>query len=195
MQKNKDIIEIIKKCIPAIFLAGIFFSCSNDLDKVKKVMVQNEGPDEITTEVTMYFTDMGKSKLKLESPLVYRYFQNQHTQLECPDGMVVTFYDSLQEIESTLSAHYGLLRSEEQYLQVKDSVIFTNNQNDRLDTEILHLYFGKDSIYTDAFVKIQTTDGLISGKGLVSNSNFTKYELLSITNSYYLAPQDSTSNE
>lgn len=176
-------------------MAGIFFSCSNDLGEIKEITNQVDGPDEITEEVTMYFTDMGRSKLKLESPLIYRFFEEKHTKLECPEGMIVTFYDTLQQIESVLEANYGLLLSEDQYLKVKDSVVFTNYQGDRLDTELLNVYFGNDSIVTDAFVKVSTNDGVISGTGLVSNNNFTKYELLSITNSYYLAPQDSIGNE
>ena len=61
--------------------------------------------------------------------------------------MKVTFYDTLENIESVLTANYGLLLSEEQYLKVQDSVVFQNNKNDRLDTELLNIYFEKDSIY------------------------------------------------
>ena len=99
--------------------------------------------------------------------------------------MKVTFYDSLENVESVLTANYGLLLSENQYLKVKDSVVFQNNKNDRLDTELLNIYFEKDSIYTDKFVKVSTESGVISGTGLVSNSNFTKYELLNVRDSHY----------
>ena len=106
-------------------------------------------------------------------------------KIECPKGMKVTFYDTLENIESVLTANYGLLLSEEQYLKVQDSVVFQNNKKDRLDTELLNIYFEKDSIYTDKFVKVSTESGVISGTGLVSNSNFTKYELLNIRDSHY----------
>ena len=66
--------------------------------------------------------------------------------------MKVTFYDTLENIESVLTANYGLLLSEEQYLKVQDSVVFQNNKKDRLDTELLNIFFEKDSIYTDKFV-------------------------------------------
>lgn len=166
-------------------MAGIFFSCSNDLGEIKEVIAKSDGPDEITEGVTMLFTDMGRSKIKLESPLVYRFLEKDKMKVECPEGMRVTFYDTLGNIESVLIAKYGLLLSEEQYLKVRDSVVFTNNKNDRLDTELLNIYFDKDSIYTDKFVKVSTENGVISGTGLVSNSNFTKYELLKIRDSHF----------
>jgi LPS export ABC transporter protein LptC len=170
--------------IPAL-IAGMFFSCSNNLEEVKEVTAKSNGPDEITEGVIMLFTDMGKSKLKLESPLVYRFLDKEKMKIECPDGMKVTFYDTLENVESVLTANYGLLLSEEQYLKVQDSVVFQNNIKDRLDTELLNIYFEKDSIYTDKFVKVSTESGVISGTGLVSNSNFTKYELLNIRDSHY----------
>jgi LPS export ABC transporter protein LptC len=180
-KRHKIIVKII---IPALF-AGMLFSCSNNLEEIKEVTSKSDGPDEITEGVIMLFTDMGKSKLKLESPLVYRFLDMEKMKIECPNGMKVTFYDTLENIESVLTANYGLLLSEDQYLKVEDSVVFQNNKKDRLDTELLNIYFEKDSIYTDKFVKVSTENGVISGTGLVSNSNFTKYELLNIRDSHY----------
>jgi LPS export ABC transporter protein LptC len=180
-KRHKIIVKII---IPALF-AGMLFSCSNNLEEIKEVTSKSDGPDEITEGVIMLFTDMGKSKLKLESPLVYRFLDMEKMKIECPNGMKVTFYDTLENIESVLTANYGLLLSEDQYLKVEDSVVFQNNKKDRLDTELLNIYFEKDSIYTDKFVKVSTENGVISGTGLVSNSNFTQYELLNIRDSHY----------
>ena len=174
----------IKVSIPALF-AGMLFSCSNNLEEIKEATTKSGGPDEITEGVIMLFTDMGKSKLKLESPLVYRFLNEEKTKIECPQGMKVTFYDTLEKVESVLTANYGLLLSDDQYLKVRDSVVFQNNKKDRLDTELLNIYFEKDSIHTDKFVKVSTESGVISGTGLVSNSNFTKYELLNIRDSHY----------
>ena len=185
MYRTRNRYKIVSKSIiPALF-AGILFSCSNNLEEIKEVTSKSDGPDEITEGVVMLFTDMGKSKLKLESPLVYRFLDLEKMKIECPKGMKVTFYDTLENIESGLTANYGWLLSEEQYLKVQDSVVFQNNKKDRLDTELLNIFFEKDSIYTDKFVKVSTETGLISGTGLVSNSNFTKYELLNIRDSHY----------
>ena len=80
--RYKILIEII---IPALF-AGMLFSCSNNLEEIKEVTSKSDGPDEITEGVIMLFTDMGKSKLKLESPLVYRFLDMEKMKIECPKG-------------------------------------------------------------------------------------------------------------
>jgi len=169
----------------------LFLSCGNNLEEIKAVTIEQDGPDEISENVTLLFSDFGKSKLKMVSPLVHRfYLENDQMKLECPIGMEVIFYDTLQQIESVLTANYGLLLSDEQYLRVKDSVVFKNNQHDTLFTELLDIYFQQDSIFTDKYVKVSGENGVIAGKGLVSNTSFTNYTLNSITDSYIYVKQE-----
>lgn len=176
----------------SIFMVGmLFLSCGNNLEEIKAVTIEQDGPDEISENVTLLFSDFGKSKLKMVSPLVHRfYLENDQMKLECPIGMEVIFYDTLQQIESVLTANYGLLLSDEQYLRVKDSVVFKNNQHDTLFTELLDIYFQQDSIFTDKYVKVSGENGVIAGKGLVSNTSFTNYTLNSITDSYIYVKQE-----
>ena len=75
------------------------------------------------------------------------------------------------------------------------SVVFFNNNDEKLETEELQLFFDKDSMYTDKFVKISTKDGVIIGKKLISNLNFTKYRILTITDSYYNIEVDEENGE
>ena len=142
-------------------------------------------PDEITYSVTMYYSDMGKSKLKLASPEVYRYDVKSEAVLECPKGMELTFFDSLQGVESVLVSDYGKLYTNEQYLFVKDNVVFYNNKKDTLFTDLLHIYFEKDSLYTDKEVKVSSESGVVFADELVANSNFTFYQLLNIKDSHF----------
>lgn len=176
----------------SIFMVGmLFLSCGNNLEEIKAVTIEQDGPDEISENVTLLFSDFGKSKLKMVSPLVHRfYLENDQMKLECPIGMEVIFYDTLQQIESVLTANYGLLLSDEQYLRVKDSVVFKNNQHDTLFTELLDIFFQQDSIFTDKYVKVSGENGVIAGKGLVSNTSFTNYTLNSITDSYIYVKQE-----
>jgi hypothetical protein len=39
--------------------------------------------------------------------------------MECPEGLKLIFYDSLNNIESTLIADYGKLFTEKEFLHVK----------------------------------------------------------------------------
>ena len=169
----------------------LFLSCGNSLEEIKAVSIEEDGPDEISINITLLFSDYGKSKLKMKSPLIHRYYlEDDQMKLECPKGMEVVFYDSLQQIESILTANYGLLLSDQQFMQVKDSVVFKNNQKDTLYTESLDIYFQQDSIFTDKYVKVSSEKGVIAGQGLTSNTSFTNYTLNSITDSYIYVNQN-----
>jgi len=176
-----------------VVITGMLFSCSNNLDEVDEMVINNSQLGEVSENVILYFSDNGNSKIKLEAPLLQKRTllkkeekkEISTSSLICPKGMLVTFFDSLGNEESQLYANYGKLLSQEQYLLVKDSVVFTNPKNEMLETNLLNIYFNKDSITTTEEVKITTKEGVIMGKGLTSNTSFTKYQLHKITNSHY----------
>ncbi|MCT4582570.1 MAG: LPS export ABC transporter periplasmic protein LptC [Flavobacteriales bacterium] len=188
MQLNN--LNIFKSIL--VVMTGMLFSCSNSLEEVNEMVENNTNLGEISENVTLYFSDKGVTKIKLEAPILKKISvysdeqeENINTNLICPKGMLVTFYDSVGTEESQLFSKYGKLLSEDQYLLVRDSVVFTNPKKEKLETELLHIFFNKDSITTDEVVKITTKDGIIMGEGLTSNTSFSKYQLHKITDSHY----------
>jgi LPS export ABC transporter protein LptC len=165
----------------------LFLSCGNSKEEIKLVLNQDDGPTEVSEGVTMLFTDKGLAKMKLESPLMHRYELDEGAEMkmECPIGMKVTFYDSIGNEESNLTAKYGVLFSKNEYILVKDSVVFLNFKEEKLTTEVLHIDFKKDSVYTNQKVTVSSPKGTITGVGLSSNANFTKYRVHNINNGEY----------
>lgn len=174
-----------------VFITGMLFSCSNNLEEVNKIVEENNQLGEVSENVTLYFSDNGNSKIKLEAPVLKKITvieenkKDKTSTLICPEGMLVTFYDTLGNEESQLYSNYGKLMSEEQFLLVRDSVVFINPKDEKLETELLNIYFNKDSITTTERVKITTKEGVIVGKGLTSNTAFSKYQLHEISDSHY----------
>ena len=172
-----------------IFLIGLIFlilliSCNSSVEQIKNLSSDSAAPIEITKGVTMYYSDMGNSKMRLVSPEVHRFDDQSAMILECPKGMEITFFDSLETVESVLVADYGKLYTKNQYMLVEDNVVFYNKNRDTLFTDLLNIYFQKDSIYTNRPVKVSSENGVILGNELVANSNFTFYRLLNIKDSH-----------
>lgn len=161
----------------------LFYNC-NSVTEIKELSSDGESSVEITKGVTMYYSDMGNSRMRLVSPEVHRFEDNSNMILECPIGMELTFFDTLENIESVLMANYGKLYTKDQYMVVKEDVVFYNENKDTLFTDLLNIYFQKDSIYTDRPVRVSSENGVISGNELVANSNFTFYRLLNIKDSH-----------
>jgi LPS export ABC transporter protein LptC len=167
----------------------MFLSCGNSDDDLVILLANNNEPDEISENVTLYYSDNGALQLKLEAPLLHRYHQAEI--VECPEGMRLTFYDTAGIVESSIQSLYGKLYSAEEYMYLRDSVVVQNRENRRLETPELHIYLKLDSIVTTKKVKITTPDGEIRGKYLYTNSNFTHYEIDSIGDSYYYYTEES----
>lgn len=183
--------------IPIALAVGMFLSCGNTDAEIKEASGVNNGPLEVSEGVTMYFTDKGKAQIKLESPLMHRYALKEENEmrLECPIGMHVTFYDTAGKVESILVANYGELFSNKEYIMVRDSVVFTNSKEEELVTDLLHIDFKKDCVYTHEKVKVSSPKGTITGIGLHSNSNFTKYKVHNISNGLYEFEEEALNTE
>ena len=164
----------------------MFLSCGNTNEEIQEVSSTGDGPQQITEGVTFYFSDQGMAQIKVEAPVMHQFGKDmQEAEFECPVGMKVTFYDTSGKVESVLTSKYGELHSNTEFIIVKDSVVFKNSKEEELNTELLHVDFKKDCVYTHEKVVVASPKGTISGVGLHSNSNFTDYKVHNISNGLY----------
>jgi LPS export ABC transporter protein LptC len=98
-----------------------------------------------------------------------------------PKGVFVTFFDDEEKISATLKANYGVRYDLTRRMEARYAVEVVNKEGTKLETEKLIWDEGKKKIYTDAAVKITTSKEIITGKGMESNQDFTKYELKKVT--------------
>jgi LPS export ABC transporter protein LptC len=161
-------------------------SCSNEeIDITIGENKSSSGMLETATGVSLNFSDLGKSKLLLNTPkLIKSDGEDNSMIMECPIGMELIFYDSLKNIESVLIADYGKLFSKKQLLRVRDNVQFYNYKDDTLFAEELLIDFAKDSIFSEKLVTFSNKEGRITGKKLKANSNFTYFQMTDISQSH-----------
>jgi len=176
----------ITKFLLYFFLIFLLYSCSNEkLSLPIKYKDNPEGLLETAIGVSLNFSELGKSKLLLNTPkLIKSEDFNKQMIMECPIGLELIFYDSLKNIESVLTADYGKLFSKKQLLEVKNNVQFYNYNNDTLFAEELIIDFAKDSIFSEKLVTFSNEEGRITGKKLKANSNFTFFQLSDISESH-----------
>lgn len=164
---NKNI-----KWIPVILgVTGIFFSCVNDLEKIKEVSSVEHAPDEATRDLSVIYTDSGYAKLELNARIAESYNETQKTKLK--DGLEVKFFNSQGEVVSILTALYGEIDKETGDMFVRDSVELKNiDQNKVLKTEELIWDKKGDSVYTEKNVTIHYPNMILYGQGAKTNRNF-----------------------
>ena len=84
-----------------------------------------------------------------------------------------------KNITAKFSANYVVRNSEENFYRAEGNVILYNlvTENE-LRTEELFWYPNEEKFSTNKFVTIKSDNEIHSGEGMVSNQDFTSYEIL-----------------
>ncbi len=168
----------------SIFVIGTIalVSCQKDVEKVQKLNLIKSNPGlERATDVALSYTDSGILKAKIFSPLMERYPQKTEPYMEMKKGVKGYFYNRNGELESSLTAEYGISYEYKKIIEVRNNVKVKNSIGEELITEKLIWDQRRELIYTDNFIKIRTPDEILYGTGFESDQNFTRYRIKNLT--------------
>lgn len=146
-------------------MAGILFSCVNDLDTIQKVTYDPDAPDEVTKDLKVHYTDSGYARVQIYASLAETYSKPQHiTKLK--DYVKIDFFSDEGVIVSSLTALYGEINFETGLMTVRDSVIMLNlEDNQSLETEELFYNQRDSTVFTEKYVIIKEEGKGIVGRG------------------------------
>jgi LPS export ABC transporter protein LptC len=168
-------------CI-SIIVFCLFQACTNDLKDVMALPTNKLSPSQVGDSVTMLYTDSAMLKIVLKANRMLMFSKNVSEPFTVlPKGFFITFFDEEEKISSTLKANYGVRYDNTKRMEAKYAVEVVNKKSEKLETERLVWDEANKRIYTDAPIKITTASQIISGKGLNSNQDFTKYEIKEVT--------------
>jgi LPS export ABC transporter protein LptC len=173
------------KSILLILFSGMLFSCQNDIEQIEALTEDQNFPVQIVRDGTFHYTQQGKLRNTLKATFLEQY-EGENPHLKVSEGFTLFMYDSLENIEATLQANEGIFIEQEQRMEARDDVMLWNLEGEILRTEELIWQQDSDKVYTDKFVSISTKDGIIYGKGLVSDSRFKSYSMKNLSGDLYV---------
>lgn len=180
--------------IPVAFAAGIFFvSCGNDIEEIKALTENKELAVQTVENGTFHYTSRGKLSNKLVAGILDRY-EGEDPRIEVSEGFTLFIYDSLEQVEATLTARRGTFYDTEGRLIAREDVILENSEGNKLNTEELIWVQDSDKVYTDKPFILTKDQDTIQGIGLISDSKFKKRQMNKLTGKIYVddpAPKDS----
>lgn len=158
-------------------MAGILFSCSNDLDNIRKVTFDPNAPDDITKNVSMYYTDSGYARVNIYAAIAETYSKPEHiTKLK--DSVKIEFYNEYGVITTSLTAKYGEVNYSTGEFFVQDSVRLFNIKDKReLRTKKLTWNQKDSTIYSDDDVIVKSPKGIGYGTSIKTKQDFSYYKL------------------
>jgi LPS export ABC transporter protein LptC len=171
-------------------LAGMFSACENDINTINSLSMVDSLPLEYFRDIEVTYSDSGKVKAYLESPLMVR-IEDDEPYMEFPEGFKAIFYDSVLNPESEITANYGISYENTKIMEARNNVIVKNmEKGERLDTEHLIWDRKKGIFYSDVFVKITRADEVLYGDGLTSDQSFDRYTIKNPTGEFELNPDE-----
>lgn len=171
------------------FLAGMLFSCKNDIEQVKAFAQDGEFPFQTTYDVTYTFTENGRKTNQLWAGEVNRYGADTG-RTELSMGFELIFFDSAGAVESRLTALNGVQYHQKDMLIARDSVKFTNEMGETLETSELIMDRDSGIVYTHKPVKIVRNEAVIYGDGLRARENFSKYRITNPRGTFYIEDEE-----
>ncbi|MBK7818132.1 MAG: LPS export ABC transporter periplasmic protein LptC [Bacteroidia bacterium] len=158
------------------------FSCTNDLKDVLAIPRNKLSPSQTADTVSMIYTDSAQLKVVIKANRLIQFDKNVSEPFTIlSNGVNVTFFDEEEKVSSTLKANYAIRYELSKRMEAKYAVEVVNNKGEKLETEKLTWDEGTKRIYTKEFVKITTPTQIITGMGLESNEDFSKYSIKKVT--------------
>lgn len=158
----------------------MLFSCSNDINDIRDLNDSFIIPPNTISDFTLFFTDSGVVKIKLESPFLINNETNDEKKnnKEFPKGANVTFFDRNKNIENFMKADYCIYFTNINSLEARGNVIIVNKDNDSVLTEKIFWEQEKHLIYTQEYSRIIKNGQTIIGRnGFESNENLSWYKI------------------
>ena len=152
-------------------------SCKNDIKEVTALSAGDSIPD-LTAKNFVYLRSVsGRIVAKLQSPRMTQY-GGEDPYMEFPDGFKIEFYDRLMQVETVLTADYGIQYEKRKLIKAQKNVVLINMiKNEQLNAEELIWDQRRKKIYSESKIKITTPTQVQYGSGFESDENFQLYEI------------------
>jgi LPS export ABC transporter protein LptC len=180
---------VIMKWMPGFvliigFLPLILASCGEEVDT--SMLEVYLGPTSIAYDVDLVHSDSAIIRTHLKAKKQMEY---EDGNLEFPEGIEITFFDSEGNVSTTMRADKGFYeRAKNLYRGEGDVRVDNLEKEQKLSSEELFWDPGSKKIYTDKFVTIQEKETLFNGTGMEADEGFNEYKLFKVINSRTILP-------
>ncbi len=177
----KGLQQYIFKNIAAIFIAAMFFSCTNDTKKVRDFLSDKNLPIAVAKDAYHVYKDSGKITSKLITPLLKDFTNKGHPYNEFPKGVKIITFENDGKDSTTITGNYALSYIRTKVSEIKGNVVVFNHTNKRrLETNQLFWDQREKYFFTEDGFRITSLKDTFSGFGFESKQDLSKWLLKDI---------------
>lgn len=163
-----------------LVLMAFMVSCDSEAPPIEDFVPNEAANLEIARDVEVVYSELGQVKARIIAPLMIRGTKDNDDFMEYPEGLTVYNYNPQMEIESKMSANYGISHEKKEEVMVRDNVVLINIKGEKLNSEELWWDRKSKKITSDKFVKVTTVEEEIIGYGFDANEDFSEYTVRNV---------------
>ncbi len=165
------------KSIVALFFVTMFFSCENDIQRVKKLSETSFMPSGEVDTINLKYTDSGRIKSILLSPKMLDYSNIKNAFTEFPKGIKVTLFEK-NGATTTIVSDYAISYKKTSLIDLQGNVTITSNDGKKLETAQLYFDQKNEWFFTEKFFKFTDTNGgFLQGPGVDFSKDFKIFNM------------------
>ena len=193
----KTVLHITTKATAVIAVAFVVFGCGGKLKEADKINLA-ETPVQVVHDMFAVNTEDGVVKQRFESAVMLKFVTDSLDYDLFPNGLQVYGYTEEGLLETIIMADKAKhvtagKRSPGELWEATGNVLVSNViKKETMETDTLYWDRKKEEIYTDAYVKLYSEDGLMQGYGMRSDDRARNAILLRPFDSYGYSQSDST---
>ena len=172
-------------------IAAFLFSCGNDSSEIADMSERNGIRDSLTVEiaqdVAITYTDSAILRATIAAPLMKRFPDKENPRLEMPEGVHAVFFDGIGDTSSVLDAKYAMHYEKDDRIEIRDSVVVLNRNDEEITTDELIWDKKKRTVTSDRLVRVRIrNEKIIKAEGFESDESFLNYKFKKVTGIVYL---------
>jgi len=173
MKNLVNYISIVVSVVAVLLLA----SCESNFKDVQRINSVGFNPVGRSEDINLKYTDSGKVKAILKSPLMLDYSNLQYGFNEFPKGVDVTLMDN-QAKESYVVSDYAITYADTDIIDLQGNVKITSNDGKVLTTDQLYYDQKNEWFYTEKYFKFTDGQGgFLEGPGIDFSKDFKVFNM------------------
>ncbi len=171
----RHLLKNISIFVPVVLL--VLVSCESNFKDVQRINSVAFSPVGRSENINLKYTDSGKVKAILVSPLMLDFSQLEYGFNEFPKGVDVTLLDN-QEKKSFVVSDYAITYANTDIIDLQGNVKITSNDGKVLQTQQLYYDQKNEWFYTEKYFKFTDGQGgFIEGPGVDFSKDFRVFNM------------------
>ena len=192
-----NIVKYVRRIATATAVAIVVCGCSAKLRQADAIDL-SQAPVQIVDNMFAVQTKDGVVLQRMEADEMLRFSSDTLDYELFPKGLNVYAYTEDGRLETYIRSDEAKhindgKKSKGEVWEAYGNVVISNViKNETMETDTIYWDRNKAEIYTDCYVKLYSSQGLVQGKGMRSDDRARNATLLSVFDSFGITESDST---